>query len=285
MFDFAIRDDDTNYHTDPDDLERAHGSHDLPVSLGVVPFHGCTRSPAIPQTYWYEEDVEFPVGENDDLVEYLRGGLEDGSYSVVLHGYDHVRTPSGAEFDRPGGLRRKVRDGRDYLEELFGDVSAFAPPDGAFCRKGLEAVKIGGMDAFYYPTPRDRPRDLEAARLLGTELSFELRHRFEGPLAFAQDAYRLWGLGDRSVPLPVRPFPYHVGGGWEFTDVSLIPSSNVERIRRQMELADELDGGFCLSVNYWNFEDERFVRKFEELVGYAREELDPNFVHCGELFP
>jgi hypothetical protein len=50
---FAIRDDDTNYFTQPEQLARVYGAvwEVCPVSLSVVPFQACTRSGAIPREY------------------------------------------------------------------------------------------------------------------------------------------------------------------------------------------------------------------------------------------
>jgi hypothetical protein len=287
MFEFAIRDADTNYHTDPEELERVWGRYDLPVSLAVVPNHGPTRSPAIPEDYWYDRDPDerFALGENEALVEYLREGIDSGRYSVLQHGYDHVRTPAGPEFARHGDRHERLVEGREYLESLLGvDVDTFVPPDGKLSRAGLAAVKREGMRTLYYPTPRGRPRTVRLARTLAADGLFKYRHRRNGLLEFVQDLYRLWGIGDRSVSLPVRPEPYRVDGAWEFTGVSLVESAPLERVKRQLRLADELDGAFCLSVHYHDFRSAAFRERFEELLAFAREELDPRFVHCEELF-
>ena len=287
MFEFAIRDADTNYHTDPEELERVWGEYDLPVSLAVVPNHGPTRSPAIPEDYWYDRDPDerFPLAGNAALVEYLRGGIEDGRYSILQHGYDHVRTPAGPEFARHGDLHERLVEGRDHLETTLDvDVDLFVPPDGALSRTGLRALKRERMGAFHYLTLRGRPRTSEVARTLASDCLFKYRHRKGGRLAFVQDLYRLWAMGDRSVSLPVRPEPYRVDGGWEFTAISLLESAGTERVKRQLRLADALEGKFCLSVHYHDFRSPGFRAQFEELLRYARTELDPKFVHCEALF-
>jgi hypothetical protein len=290
MFDFAVRDDDINYYTDPDELASVWESYDVPVSLGVVPKHGATRSPAVPEDLWYDLDPgeRFPLAENEALVEYLRGGVESGKYAVCQHGYDHVRTPAGPEFARHGtdALHEKLVAGREHLEETLGTaVDAFVPPDGMLSNAGLSALKRERMPTFHYPTPRGRPRTLELGRTLAADALFKYRYRPLGRSAFVQDLYRLWGVGDRSVSLPTWPAPYRLDGGWEFASVSLLATSSLKRIRRQLRLADELGGRFCLAVHYYDFESRRFREKFESLLQYAREELDPDFVHCGSLFP
>lgn len=287
MFEFAIRDADTNYHTDPEELERVWGAYEFPVSLAVVPNHGPTRSPAIPEDYWYgrDPDERFPLAENEALVEYLRDGTESGRYSILQHGYDHVRTAAGPEFARHGDLHDRLVDGREHLESTLGvDVDLFVPPDGALSGTGLRALKRERMGVFHYLTLRERARTREVARTFAADALFKYRHRTGGRLTFVQDLYRLWAMGDRSVALPVRPEAYHIDGGWEFTAVSLLSSSGTERVKRQLRLADALDGKFCLAVHYHDFRSEAFREQFEEVVEYAREELDPQFVHCESLF-
>jgi hypothetical protein len=286
MFDFAIRDDDTNYHTDPEELTAAYEDYDVPVSLSVVPFHGCTRSNAIPERYWDGGDERFPLAENEALVAHLSDGISDGRYSIMQHGYDHVKTDDGPEFGRDDDLRAKVREGRSYLEDVLDvEIDVFVPPNNTFCAAGLDAVKAANMRTCYYPTPLDRPKSPEVLSLFASDLRFKYRHTDAGPVGFLRDAYRFWGQQDRSVFMPVRPFPYQVQGGWECTAVTLGDGTRVEKVKRQLALADELDGQFCLAVHYHNFRSDTFRRKFEAVLSYARDELEPNFVHCADLFP
>jgi hypothetical protein len=280
----ALYDTGVNRFTDPAELA-VYGEYDFPVSLACVPFQGHTRTHTLPESEWSgPEDERFPLAENGALCERIEAGVESGAYSVLQNGYDAVRTPTGPEFARPGDLRRKVYEGREYLESLFGEVSVFVPPDGRFSRAGLEAVKICGMDALYYPVPQHRPRDLDTVRTVARDALFKYRHRSTGVLRFVQDLYRFWNMEDRSVPLASRPTPYHVGGGWEFAGRTLLPSTDPERVRRQLALADRLDGGVCLGVDHWRFDDDRFVETFESVLGHARD-LGAEFVHCPELFP
>jgi hypothetical protein len=287
MFDFAIRDADTNHHTDPAELERVYGKYELPVSLAVVPKHGPTRSPAIPETYWYgtEPEERFPLAENELLVEYLQDGIDAGRYSILQHGYDHLRTPAGPEFARQGDLHDRLIEGREHLEStLDTDVEVFAPPDGSLSREGLRALAAAGMPLLYHLTPRGRPRTAEIPRLLWADARFKYRHRQVNSITFIQELYRLWAIGDHSVSLPSKTTRYRIGGNWEFTPTSLIESAGPARVKRQLSLADELNGKFCLAVHYHDFRSDHFRNQFEEVLRYARAELDPNFVHCDALF-
>lgn len=284
MFEFAVRDDDPNYFTDPTELEAPYMDYDFPVSFAIVPFQGCTDIPTVPENY-HQGDEEFPLGENESLVEYLRAEVDAGNISVLLHGYNHVYYESGPEFVAGEDLGGRVERGLGYLEGLLGtDVDMFVPPSNSFSRRGLEAVKAAGLKTFYYPTPFGRPKTPEVIRMFLKDLRFKYRHKNTGLTAFLRDSDRFWRREDRDVFMPVQPFPYHVQGQGEFTAVSLSETSDIGVIRRQLELADHYNGGFCLAVHYHSFRSETFREKFEDIISYAREELNPRFVHAGELF-
>jgi hypothetical protein len=168
---------------------------------------------------------------------------------------------------------------------LFGTVEGFVPPDERFGRAGLRAVKGCGMDALYYPTLQHRSRDADTLRTVARDTAFKLRYRRTGLRTACQDLYRFHAMEDRSTRLPVRPFPYRVGGGWEFTDVTLLPTSDPSRLRTQLRLAARLNGSVCLSVAHWRFEEPAYRERFESLLGYARDRLDARPVTVGALFP
>lgn len=289
MFEFVIRDDDPNYFTDPTELESAYAGlpDNVPVSYAVVPFHGCTRSPAIPEEHW-SGDTEYPLADNENLVNYLRDGLVSGDLDVMLHGYNHIRYENGPEFVAGDELSSRLRRGREYLESLLDtDISVFVPPNNSFSRRGLDAVKDAEMATFYYPTPLDRPVTPSAIWATTRDLTFKYRHKSTGPVSFLRDADRFWRQRDRSVFMPVRPRPYTIRGAPEVTSVSLTVNNDdvhIARIKRQMDLADRYDGVFCLAVHYHAFRNNAFVERFYELIEYARENLNPKFVTATELF-
>src|SRR5262245_31613378 len=139
---FCIRDDDTSFFTSPDDLEHAYGeiSQWGPVSLAVVPFHCAGTSKAIPENFRGRWSVH-PLHENRALVDYLRRGISDGRFEIMLHGYHHDEQSGCPEFSYGIDLARKVIHGRKYLEDLLGTfVRVFVPPHNAIGRTGLCAI-------------------------------------------------------------------------------------------------------------------------------------------------
>lgn len=285
-FEFAIRDDDVNHFTRPEEVENAYADlpDEIPVSLAVVPYQGGTETPAIPRSHW-DSDEEFPLGENSNLVKYLRRGVKSGRFGIMQHGYDHVKRSDGPEFVAAKNPDERIHKGRDHLEEVLDvDIEIFVPPNNSYSEKSLKLVKKAGLHTFYYPTPFNRPNSWDVLSTVAEDLYFKYRHKTGGPAKFAKDAYRFWQRGDRSVFMPVRPVPYTLQGGQEVNAVTLTRSGDPGKVKRQMEIADRYNGVFCLAVHYHSFKSKEFRERFYNLIDYAKTELDPEFVRARELF-
>lgn len=154
-----IRDDDTNFFTTPDDLKRAYQDliGDIPVTLAVIPFvtkhysrmldiEGVDR----PEQLVKQRDIEkilsahemgedqivYPVGENAELVQYLMRLVKQNKIEIALHGFNHRYYEDGAEFLKNHVSFFHVRDGKEYLEKLFGArIYLFVPPSNAINMK------------------------------------------------------------------------------------------------------------------------------------------------------
>lgn len=95
MVKLIIRDDDCNFFTRPADLQHVYRSiPNFPVTFAVVPevtdvYGGC------PETMG--NTTPRPIGENKELVAYLKHKLTDGKCDITLHGVYH-----GYKFDTGG---------------------------------------------------------------------------------------------------------------------------------------------------------------------------------------
>src|SRR5262245_22606681 len=144
---FCIRDDDTSYFTSPDELEEVYGEVSVhgPVSLAVVPFHRAGRSADVPERFRMRWTIH-PLHENRALVQYLRDGISNGRFEVMLHGYHHNEPDGLPEFTNRDDLRQRVSRGRKYLEELLGaPVRGFVPPGNTIGAAGLQASVREGL--------------------------------------------------------------------------------------------------------------------------------------------
>lgn len=266
---FAIRDDDANFFTAPEQIERVY--RDIwgiaPVSLAVVPRHASTRSGAIPREYW-EGHREFPVADNQSLVDFLRGEQEGGHVSVVLHGYSHQNFPDGFEFVAGPALDRRLAAGRAELEGLFGrPVRTFVPPHNALGRRGLAAVDRAGLNvlgSFLWFNPRHRPWDGATLANLARVWRYRLRTRR--------------GRHERMV----YPYPLRYQGHAEFGCHPLIPGTRLEALIEGFEEARRFGGDFCLATHYWEI-DAAMLAILRDLIDHAQR-AGATFVHADELF-
>lgn len=266
---FALRDDDTNFFTRPDQLERAYGAYwdRLPVSLAIVPAHAATRSKAIPREHW-EGQAEFPLADNPGLVAFLREQLGAGRLVPMLHGYSHKNYPDGYEFQVAPDLRGRLRRGRAELENLLGHpIRTFVPPHNALSRRGLEAL------------------DAEGFNVLGSFLSFRPSQKPWGAASLANylrlTVFRLRTRRGRTARL-IYPYPLRYKNHAEFGCHLLLPWARAEDLIAGFEQARRLGGDYCLATHYWEM-DDRMAGVLRTVVEHA-ERAGARFVSADALF-
>ena len=266
---FALRDDDTNFFTRPDQLEACYGDiwGRVPISLAIVPRHAATRSKAIPKEFW-EGSNEFPLGDNLELVGFLQGLVKVGRVTPMLHGYSHANFADGFEFETGPDLPNRLREGRRYLERLLGrSIRTFVPPHNALSRRGLEAV------------------DSEGLNLLGSFLSFRPSRKPWGWRTLGNylrlTLFRIRTRRGRQDRL-IYPFPLRYKNHAEFGCHLLLPWTESEDLLSGFEEARRLGGDFCLATHYWEI-DDRMAEALREVVEHA-ERVGARFVAADDLF-
>ena len=239
---FALRDDDVNFFTRPEQLERAYGAYwdFLPVSLAIVPFHAATKSKAIPEEHWVGEG-EFPLADNRDIVECVRELIAGGRATPMLHGYNHKNYPDGYEFQVGSDLPGRLRRGRACLEELFGrPIRTFVPPHNALSRRGIEALDAEGLNvlgSFLSFRPSQKPWERST---LGNYLRLNL--------------HRLRTRRGRRTRL-IYPFPLRYKNHAEFGCHLLLPWTQADELIAGFDEARRFGGDFCLATHYWEIDD------------------------------
>lgn len=228
---FCIRDDDTNFFTTPEDLERAYGeiSQWGPISLAIIPFCRPGMNKAVPEKYRDRRDIH-PLHKNQPLVEYLRDGIAQGRFEAMLHGFHHDEEHGNPEFAQGPALAARVTDGRKYLEDLLDTtIRVFVPPYNAIGRQGLRAIAREGL------------------HLGGTA-----GVRSGWPLT----SLKTWGLWLRlyhrrkSGGLGV-PWILDLGDHHEIAGNAVTPSSSLQRNLAVFENALTMGGVFCAATHYW----------------------------------
>jgi len=141
---FIIRDDDLNYFSAPEDIERWYRplfDMGIPVAFSVIPF----VVPGKKGLYHGEQPEMKPYafGGNDALAEYVRS---NPLIEVMQHGYNH-ELGEGFEYRRGADMAGATLEGKRELERAVGrEVSLFVPPHDAIDTKGIAAVEAAGMD-------------------------------------------------------------------------------------------------------------------------------------------
>ncbi|MGH7797298.1 MAG: DUF2334 domain-containing protein [Candidatus Binatia bacterium] len=264
---FAIRDDDTSFFTRPEQLLRAYdGIWDkAPVSLAVVPFHGRTRTESIPVKYWSGGSELYPVADNCELVAFLKDRTARKQTSIMLHGYSHVDEPDGHEFQTGVDLERKVREGREYLEKLFGvPVYAFVPPHNAFSARAFQAVTSAGLDIVQIVHFRKaRPFTVsflpQLARVVWAQKVWQQRYPY---------------LLDFKTH---REVAYH----------SLTPSVSCQRRLAELEFCHRRRGVFVVATHHWELDrltkDGLTLRRALERLVHRAGELGAQFCSVNQV--
>ncbi|MEE3328810.1 MAG: hypothetical protein VX252_15840 [Myxococcota bacterium] len=204
---FLIRDDDACALTRPDEIERCYGRFwdEIPVGLSVTPFRIPDKpGHGMPETL-SRLDEPHPLGDNSEMVSFLREQIAAGRIFVALHGYHHARVEGQPEYVGGQDLARKTREGRTYLEDLLDcSIHTFVPPNNAVGEAGFAAVVGAGLNLVNnqtYPLSFFQAAGRRARLNQALDLQYRLRVRLgmrsayqkRRYLGFQQIAYRTLG--------------------------------------------------------------------------------------------
>lgn len=264
MIKFAIRDDDINYFTKPEELEGIYKNiwDKIPISLAVVPFQSCTKTGAVPEKHWNGNEV-FPIENNNELVSFLKGKIRENKVSIMLHGYSHKDYKNGHEFGAGENLHEKVKEGRTYLENLFSvKIKTFVPPHNFLSKKGLSAVISNGLNILgsFSFSLNSRPFELNNVVNFIKRKSFQLKNK-----CF------------------YYPFPIKFINHSELDCFSLISSTDFDTLRQRFELAVNYGGNFCLALHYWEAHGTLYDM-FIKFISYLNEYDKIEFVNDKNIF-
>jgi len=191
----AIRDDDTCYFTRPEQLESVYEEYwDIcPITLSVIPFidvrHEAKPPVVLVPSEYQGQAKQYPIGENKELMSFLRNLLSQGRIGISLHGYSHRKENGKPEFVSSKNLHKKVVKGKEYLEKLFDHkITTFVPSNNSLSRMGAKAVIDAGMDILiaYGFYPWERPLNYPIlkcfSKLLGHYSKYRRRYPYPGVL-------------------------------------------------------------------------------------------------------
>ncbi len=138
-----LRDDDTSYFTKVSELEKAfEGIWDYgPVNLAIIPYAVETFNQGLLNEQ-FQTQKEFFIGDNLELVEFIKNKIKEGKVNVMLHGYNHYYKKASVESNiYPFGIPEfiysenqfeRIKKGKIALEKLFDvQIKWFIPPSNS----------------------------------------------------------------------------------------------------------------------------------------------------------
>ena len=154
----CIRDDDVSYYTQPEELERAYSSlgddAEFPVTFSVVPFSVSDHTENYPYGKIENCKQYAPIGENRELVHYLKERVNRGTGEIVLHAIHHEyrQNENGiwmpeTEFLDKNELYYGILEGKKYLEEVFEiNIDTFIPASNVVTNACAEVIDELGLN-------------------------------------------------------------------------------------------------------------------------------------------
>jgi len=261
---FILRDDDTCYFTKPEELSKAFGNlwDTIPVSLAVVPFVGKGLKTVVPKNYW-ESNKIFPVGENKELVLFLKKLLKEKKICLMLHGYSHQDFPKGYEFVAGDNLYQKVKKGKEYLENIFETkITTFVPPHNAVSEKGWKAVIKNGLNI---------------SGIHNFPHFSRLKYPYYWPIFFKKCFFK--PKTGYSYPYPID-FKDHK----EIPYFSLSEKLSFEKIKKAFNAVYKKNGVFCLATHYTSLQEKNIYKGLlEKLLKEIKKKSDVKFITINEV--
>lgn len=234
----AIRDDDTAFFTHPEDLKRAYDfvrPGDC-VSLSVVPFTvPIHRDDVTP----YGKDLLYKcyaLGDNKELVDYLRSETQNRTYDILLHGYSHEYQQSSGKWlaemlwKSEQQLSAELPEGKKYLEQLLNcHISVFVAPNNAINQKAIASVEQMGMHYSGIIGFNDRAFNMKYLINLVKRWYFRLRYKVQYP-----------GVLDYG----------------KHKELSAYTLDSYERLVREYEICKKKDVPFVVYTHYWQLNQQ-----------------------------
>ena len=278
MSNLIIRDDDLSYWTKPQDIEKVYKplfDKKLKISFATIPFSVQMFNAGNFNTF-YQDLEEKPMGENREIVEYIKEKINDGLVEIMLHGYNHlysfeckevVKTATKENLEEPRRLNKKInflgeynyqdyeilnkktKKGKEYLEDIFKiKIKNFVPPSNQIGKAGIKAIVNN---------------NLNLSGLIGKKYDREIT--LKGILTYI-DRIK-FALQNRDLTYPkIADYGKHK----ELTGYALTPNTNWDKYYKQINYCIKNNYPFQIATHYWELEDD-LRNKFYKVIDNALE--------------
>ena len=255
---FAIRDDDTNYYTQPEDLERCYGDiwDEFAPTLSLISKVKGNWLYWVHQIYkdkhdtdweaWKNDDTIYPIEDNKALVPFIKHKIQEGKLDLAFHAKHHRNEDPelpegrsnnyvrGAEFFTTRDLTNYIKEEVAHLEQLFDtDISVFTPPQNLLSPLGYQAVLNAGLNICGGGIPfYKKEKDGKGIANIMKQLSFKLLNR-------EADYPKVLKFSDHNE------VAYHY---------PLQPNTRLDTLIYDFEMVRKYNGDFVLSTHYVEFD-------------------------------
>ena len=255
---FAIRDDDTNFYTQPEDLERCYHDiwNDFPPTLSIISKVKGNWLYWVHQIYkdkhntdwqaWTADNTIYPIEDNAALITFLKNKLAEGKLDVSFHAKHHrnedPELPTGmrnnyvrgAEYFTTRDLAYEIKEEVAHLEKILNyDITVFTPPQNLLSEKGYNAVLAAGLNLCGGGIPfYKKEKNAQGIANMARQLVFKLLHR------------------ESDYPSVLR-FPTHTEVAYHYP---LQPTTRLDTLIYDFDMVRKYNGDFVLSTHYVEFD-------------------------------
>jgi len=256
---FSIRDDDTNYFTSPSDLEEAYSSiwEICPVTLFLVPYIKGNWKYWVRERYFNYKNLDFdeykndnkiyPIGENKDLVDFLKNKIKQGQVELGIHGIHHKNLEKNlpqiksnrvenAEFLTHQNLTQKLAEAKKYLENIFEQtISVFSPPQNLINSNGANAIKKCNLSIV---RNRATKKVFQNFHEIGIENSIKILNHSIQKSFFKNSSNQYPNLLKINNTIEIPHYPFQ-------------PLTNLNDLKKNLKMIKRNNGIFVISTHYY----------------------------------
>ena len=294
---FALRDDDLNYFYKPEVIENNYKDiWDIcPVSMSTVPYmkgnwpknvmEAEARGPGVEDesllNHLKTDNQVFPIGDNVELVKYVKEKIEQNKIYLTIHGIYHrnedIETPKlkgnfgfGAEFYTTRDLTKELKKAVKYLEDTFMQkINVFIPPQNIYTMKGLMAIKSNNL-ALCTGFPDVKSKNCLKLFGLSNYLNFFV-----------------FKLLNRKKSLKFPEFIEH--NQFKMVDNYSI-NTDIKKLCKAIDYAHKSNGVFVLTTHSYGFDfkmknsDLTIKEGVKKVIQYAKAKGNVQFVNLDQIF-
>ncbi len=277
MKSLIIRDDDLSYWTKPEDIEKVYKplfDKKIKISFATIPFAVQMFNAGNFETFYQDENSSMPIGQNKDIVEYIREKIDDGLVEIMLHGYNHlysfesqgiIKTATYKNLEKSKinnknikfigeynyqtfhVLNEKTKEGKEYLEDIFRvKIINFVPPSNQINNNGIKAIVNN---------------NLNLSGVMGRKYNREIT--LKGLCTYLDRVRFLFQ--NKGIKYPKIA---NYGSHKELTGYALTPTTNWDKYEKQLEYCIKNNLPFQIATHYWEL-DEKLKNNFYDYIDNA----------------